>query len=82
MEVLFRLIRHISVEVSCHVVELCCAAADLATQLGNGQASFNALERVHNLAVGKLGLLHVEILFEKFLLLAPVVLWGDYPSIN
>ncbi len=53
--------------------------ADLTTQLGNRQASLNALERINDLTVGKLGLIHVEILFEKFLLLTPVVLRGDYP---
>ena len=37
------------------------------------------LECIHDLAVGKLRLLHVEILFEKFLLLTPVVFRGDYP---
>ena len=50
----------------------------LSAKVRNGQASFNAHERIHDLSVGKLGLLHVKILFEKFLLLTLVVLRGDY----
>ena len=37
-----------------------------------------ALERFHDLAPRKLGLLHVEILFGKFLPLPSVLLQGDY----
>jgi hypothetical protein len=57
------------------------ADAQLTTNVWNADASLNALDRVHNLAVTEFRSLHIEHLpLEKILLLTPLVLGDDYPD--
>ena len=55
------------------------ADAQLPTNVGHRKARFDPFDRIHDLAIGELGLAHIEPLpLEKILLLSPLVLGDDY----